>query len=383
MIELAGHLLLEGELVPGRLGLAGERIGAIQRDPEAARGGAPLYAPGLIDLHIHGFAGCDPLDDLEGMARALARAGTTGFQPTLFPAAPALLGARCMEFEEARSVMAPGLALPIGLHLEGPFVSPEAAGALPVADLASPSVSALREILGSASGGGRGVRTVTVAPELVGADELISELVRCGVRVSLGHSRARATEARAAVRSGALGVTHLYNAMRGVSHRDTGLAGLALTEDVLFAEIIGDLVHVEAEAFDLALRARGPRGLCLVSDALAGAGTGCEHFHSHGREHVIEEGTAYYPPGPDRAERQLAGSAMSQLEMVRRLASRGVVGIADALVMASETPARALGVDRERGRLAPGLRADVLELDAETLELRRVWVGGEELEALA
>ena len=218
---------------------------------------------------------------------------------------------------------------------------------------------------------------MTLAPELPAADELIAELVRCGIRVSLGHSRSSAAEARAATRAGAVGVTHLYNAMSGATHRKSGLAGLALTEDLLFAEIIGDLVHVEREAFELALRARGPRGLCLVSDALAGAGTGCERFHLHGREHVIESGAAYYPAGPERAERQLAGSAMSQLEMVQRLVASGVLTLAEALTMASETPARALGIESECGALAQGMRADILVLDARSLELRDVWAGGE------
>ena len=382
MTELKGLLLVEGELRPGTLEVSQGRIVDVRLDAEAARSGLPILSPGFIDLHIHGFDLKDPLVDLRGMSRSLALAGTTTFQPTLFPGAPEKLGADCEGFEAARAALPPGEgADPIGLHLEGPFVNPEAAGALPPSDLAAPSVEALRAILGPATGSGRGVLTATVAPELSGADELIAELVRSGVRVSLGHSRAFASDARGAVRAGAVGVTHLYNAMRGATHRRSGLAGLALTEDVLFAEIIGDLVHVEAEAFELALRARGPEGLCLVSDALAGAGTGCEHFHLHGRDHVIDAGTAYYPPGPEREERQLAGSAMSQLEMVQRLVSRGVVSLEDALCMASETPARALGIEKDRGSLAPGLRADLLVLAPDTLALREVWVAGERLDA--
>jgi len=158
-----------------------------------------------------------------------------------------------------------------------------------------------------------------------------------------------------------------------------GLAGIALTDELLFAEIIGDLVHVEPEAFELALRARGPGGLCLVSDALEGAGSGCDHFHSHGREHLIDGGTAYYPPGPDRPRRQLAGSALSQLEMVQRLVSRGVLCAAEALTMAATTPARALGLEAERGLLRAGARADLLVLEGPALELRQVWIGGEAL----
>ncbi len=381
MTELAGRLLVNGALRPGVLGLAEGRIASVRCEERPATSDAPIITPGFVDLHIHGFGLKDPLVDLAGMARSLALAGTTSFQPTLFPGAPEKLGADCESFCVARDALSVGAgADPVGLHLEGPFVNPEAAGALPPSDLAQPSVEALRAILGPATGSGRGVLTLTVAPELSGADDLIAELVRSGVRVSLGHSRAYAAEARGAVSAGAIGVTHLYNAMRGASHRRAGLAGLALTEDVLFAEIIGDLVHVEREAFELALRARGPQGLCLVSDALAGAGTGCEHFHLHGRDHVIDQGTAYYPPGPERAERQLAGSAMSQLEMVQRLVSRGVVSVEDALCMASETPARALGLERDRGRLAAGLRADLLVLDPDSLALREVWVTGTRLE---
>jgi N-acetylglucosamine-6-phosphate deacetylase len=167
--------------------------------------------------------------------------------------------------------------------------------------------------------------------------------------------------------------------MGGATHRRAGLAGLALTEDVLFAEIIGDLVHVEREAFDLALRARGPEGLCLVSDALAGAGTGCERFEACGREHIIQDGAAYYPVGPERAEPQLAGSALAQLEMVQRLVAQGVLSLPEALTMASATPARALGLEGERGSLAAGLRADLIVLEPESLVLREVWLAGKAL----
>lgn len=376
--RLSGRLFVGGALRPGTLVIEGERIAALDFEetpwePEAL----PVIAPGLIDLHIHGFAMQDPLEDVGAMALALARAGTTAFLPTLFPASPRLLGERCEAGAQALANVPAGAATPLGFHLEGPFVNPEAAGALPRNDLAVPSLQALREILGPATGDGRGIRNVTLAPELSGSADLVEELVRSGVRVSLGHSLARAEEARAATRAGAAGVTHLYNAMSGVHHRHCGLAGIALTEDMLYAEIIGDLVHVGKEAWELALRCRGPEGLCLVSDALAGAGTGCDHFHLHGRDHEVSLGTAYYPANEQRAERQLAGSAMSQLEMVRRLCERGVVDLPDALTMASSTPAYALGVEKERGVLRVGARADLILLQGSELDLKQVWVGGE------
>ena len=374
MNTIRGRLLVEGKLITGTLGWEAGRIAHLDLEGEIGGAELPVVAPGLVDLHIHGFGGFDPLEDLAGMARALARAGTTTFQPTLFPARPELLGEQCERLSKTFDVQRPGAGARVaGLHLEGPFVSRAAAGALPPEDLADPSVAALRAILGPATGGGRGVRTMTLAPELPGAAELVGELARAGVRVSLGHSRASSAEARSAARAGACGATHLFNAMSGVHHREMGLAGFALTDAALFAEIIGDLVHVGPEAIELALRARGPGGLCLVSDALRGAGTGCERFHSHGREHVLHDGAVWYP------SRKLAGSALSQLEMVRLLVRRGVLGLPEALVMASRTPAQALGLDRVLGELRLGLQADLLVLGGRELELSQVWVAGERL----
>ncbi|MDP6368658.1 MAG: amidohydrolase family protein [Planctomycetota bacterium] len=387
MSELQGRLLIDGELVYGRVVLDGELIAAVERlGPEQVDlSGEPIIAPGFVDLHVHGFGNCDPLEDLEGMGRALAREGTTSFQPTLFPDEPGRLGETCGRLAaeiDARRASEPAsgvelVADPVGLHLEGPFVNPAAAGALPRDRLALPSPAALKALLGSASGGGRGVGTVTLAPELPGSGELASELVRCGIRVSLGHSRATGAEALAAARAGAVGVTHLFNAMTPVHHRDAGLTGIALTEDTLFAELIGDLVHVDERAVALALAARGPGGLCLVSDALRGAGTGCDVFHDHGREHRVRAGAAWIRDrdgGPER----LAGSASSQLDMVRILVARGVVSPAEALTMASQTPARALGL-ADRGALEVGRRGDLVRLDGAQLALGAVWVAGKRL----
>jgi len=377
MNQIRGRLLVDGKLLTGTLGWDGSRITRVESEGEIGGADLPLVVPGFVDLHVHGFGGFDPLEDLAGMARALARAGTTCFQPTLFPARPELLGEQCAALAARVDPLAPkGGARVAGLHLEGPFVSPASAGALPIGDLAQPSPAALRAILGPATGNGRGIKTMTLAPELPGAAELVGELARSGVRVSLGHSQASSAQARSAARAGACGATHLFNAMSGVHHREMGLAGFALTDAALFAEIIGDLVHVGPEAMELALRARGAGGLCLVSDALRGAGTGCERFHSHGREHLLQGGAAWYPPQKPGEAPKLAGSALSQLEMLRLLVLRGVLGLPEALAMASTTPARALGLEREIGELRVGLQADLLVLSGRELELSQVWVGG-------
>lgn len=377
MNTLRARLFVDGKILTGSLAWDGGRITSVETEGEIGGADLPLVAPGFVDLHVHGFGGCDPLEDVAGMARALARAGTTAFLPTLFPGAPAQLGRDCAKLQrDARAMPAGHGARVVGAHLEGPFVNRLAAGALPPSDLHDPSVAALRDILGPSTGDGRGVRTMTLAPELPGAADLVRELVASGVRVSLGHSRATSADARAAAMAGAVGATHLFNAMPPLHHREVGLAGFAMTDAALYAEIIGDLVHVGPEMFELALRARGPDGLCLVSDALQGAGTGCDRFASHGRDHVLREGTAYYPAKDAGAAPQLAGSAMSQLEMVRRLVARGVVGLSEALTMASTTPARALGLEREIGALKRGLAADFVVLRGPGLALESTWVGG-------
>lgn len=394
MTRFSGRLLMHGDLVPGHVEIEQGRIARIEIDPRVLETGGgdgpPIVSPGLIDLHVHGFGGAEPLTDLAGMARALAAAGTTAFLPTLFPRAPGRLGTEATAVNRAAADLtdrgAGAGARVLGLHLEGPFVSPRAAGALPPADLARPAPGALDALLGSGTGDGRGVRAMTVAPELPGALDLIAELVARGVHVSLGHSLASADEARAAARSGARGVTHLFNAMAPFHHRAPGLVGFALADDALHAEIIGDLVHVAAEAIEVALAARGAQHLCLVSDALHVAGTGCDRFHAHGRDHVVRAGAVWFEPataevGEEGArEPRLAGSSTGQLEAVRRLRAAGVLGTAEALTMASEAPARALGLEGELGRLVPGARADLLLLAARDLALEGVLLGGEALE---
>ncbi len=364
-------MLVDGELRGGSLTIEGGRIARVDLDD---RVDGPVVAPGFVDLHLHGFGGCNPLLDLAGMARALARFGTTSFQPTLFPAEPAALGECCAALERAASSLPRGVARVAGIHLEGPFVNPDMAGALPRRDLHAPSVAGLRAILGPATGSGRMVRTITIAPELDGAFDLIAECAKSGVRVSLGHSKSDAATARKAASRGATGATHLFNAMGPIHHREIGLAGMALTDAALHAEIIGDLMHVGGDAIELALKARTPRGLCLVSDALQGAGTGCDRFHANGRDHLVLDGAAYYPPAVAGDPPKLAGSALSQLEMVRRLVSRGFVSLADALTMASTTPAEALGL--ACGRIVVGAPADLVVLAGPELALEAVYVDG-------
>ncbi len=371
MLERRGKLLIDGSWKVGTLRCDGALIDSVELEekaPDEAK--LPYITPGLIDLHVHGFGGAGPLDDLAGMARALALEGTTAFLPTLFPDEPARLGKVASGvWSGVRGGALEGAVL--GLHLEGPFVNPSSAGALPPERLAEPSPAGVAQLLGQ---DGNGVRIVTVAPEIGGGADAVRELVQSGVHVSLGHSLASAAQARAAAKAGAAGATHLFNAMAPLHHRNAGLANFALSDDALVAEIIGDLVHVGAEAFELALRARGPLGLALVSDALRGAGTGCDVLHSHGHA-CIEHGGAFYIAEDGKPSQRLAGAAASQLEAIRRLDAAGVANRAELFTMATSGPARALGLEAERGALRAGARADLLLLDA-ALGLSEVIVAG-------
>ena len=316
-----------------------------------------VVAPGLVDLHVHaaGGASCQgPQRDLPAVSRALARGGVTAYLATAFAAPlPELRdlvtaprpteGARC-----------------VGVHLEGPWLSPAAAGAQPTAALRTPDVAQALALLDAGDEHG-GVRCVTVAPELPGALDLVRVLAERGVRVSLGHSAATYAEGVAAVRAGATGVTHCFNALSPLTGREPGLVGLAMTEPDLVVEVIADGVHVHPASVRALVAARGPQGVALVSDCVDGCAP-----DGLVRDGLVRDGDVLRLP-----DGTLAGSALALSDAVRHVVSWGVP-LADALAMASTTPARALGLDVA---LLPGALADVVVLDAD-LRVRHVLVAG-------
>lgn len=308
-----------------------------------------VVAPGFVDLHVHGaggFAVQGPDADLAGVSRALAAHGVTAFLATTF-AAP-------LE-ELAELVGGPrptGGARCLGVHLEGPWLSPGAAGAQPPGSLRPPDVAEALALLDAGD-----VRVVTLAPELPGAPELVAALVGRGVRVSLGHSTASFREATLALDAGATGVTHCFNAMSQLSSREPGLVGAALTHPDIVVEVIADGVHVHPAGVLALYAARGATGVALVSDCV----DGCAPEGA-----LVRDGDVLRLP-----DGTLAGSALSLDAAVRNLVTWGVP-VEDALVMASVTPARALGLDVA---LRPGGIADVVVLDAD-LRVRHTFVAG-------
>lgn len=307
-----------------------------------------VVAPGFLDLHVHASGGSavqGAAGDLDGVARALVRGGVTSFLATTFSA----------PLPELRAVV--GAARPtegarcLGVHLEGPWLSPQAAGAQPPDALRAPDAA---EALALVDAGD--VRVVTLAPELPGALDLVRALVARGVHVSLGHSRARYDEAALAVEAGARGVTHCFNAMPPLAAREPGLVGLAMTHPEVVVEVIADGVHVHPRSVLALHAARGASGVALVSDCVDGCGPAG----------LVRDGEVLRLP-----DGTLAGSALALVDAVRNAVSWGVP-LEDALAMASTTPASVLGLDVA---LRPGAVADVVVLSPD-LAVRHVFVAG-------
>jgi N-acetylglucosamine-6-phosphate deacetylase len=361
-IELGGRILLPDGVRPGAVTVERGRIAAIhQHAPPGARRAA-WVAPGLIDLQVNGGFGIDLATRPERVGELAARlpaTGVTGFLPTLISAA-----ADDFEAWAARIAAAPPAgARVVGLHLEGPFLSPERPGAHDVAIIRAADDSCFERMLALAA-----LRLVTIAPERGGALDRIRRLVARGVAVSLGHTAADLDQMRAGIDAGACLVTHLYNAMTGFSHRAPGAVGAALLDPRVALGLIADGVHSHPAAVELAVRAAGASRIALVTDAMAGAGMPPGRAVLAGREVVVDAVSARLPDGT------LAGSILTLDQAVRNAAAWSGLGAEAALRMASEVPARALGL--AAGRIAVGAPADLVQLDDE-LHVEATFVAGE------
>jgi len=352
-------VLHDGALVRGDVDI---EDGRISRIGIASRNGRGIAAPGFVDLQVNGFGGVDFLDsDAAGYRRAgdaLLETGVTAYLPTFITTLEEQLLAAIGEVPTGGR--GPRI---LGIHLEGPFLAPGRLGTHPPLARRDPDPSLLERLLAS----GR-IRLVTLAPELQRADVLIDLLLRRGVTVSIGHTDATADEANAAFDQGVRTVTHLFNAMRPLRHRDPGIAGAALARDDVIVQIILDGVHLAPETAQLVWRAAAGR-VALVTDAVSGAGVQDGSYSLGGFEVKIRDGIARGPDG------QLAGSVLTMIEAVRNLHSLGVP-LEAALGAASTVPARVLGLN-EIGGFAPGSTADVVVVN-DNLEIERVLVGGQE-----
>ncbi|MBB5205631.1 N-acetylglucosamine-6-phosphate deacetylase [Inhella inkyongensis] len=370
MTELTGHILTPEGWLEGRLAVGGDgRIAALEgRAVDEARvraSEAPVILPGFIDLHVHGGGGRDTMeggDAVATLARLHARHGTTSLLATTMTAPPADIR---HSFEGlaplCRQRPAAGARV-LGVHLEGPFISPGKLGAQP--DQACPaSLDLVRELHAIAP-----IRLLTLAPELPGHLALIPELVGLGLRVQIGHSLASYEEGLAALQAGAAGFTHLFNAMTPLHHREPGLVGTALAH-AQHAEIIPDLVHVHPGAIRAALRAIP--GLYCVSDATAAAGM------PDGEYRLGSHRVTKCMGGVRLADGTLAGSTLTLDQALRNLVGLGL-SLAEASARVSRHAADYLGLS-DRGRLAVGAWADGVQLEPGALTLQGVIVEGERI----
>ena len=356
-----GRLVLDDAIVPGRLHLGDGRIIAIE--PDDAEAGGPFVTPGFVDVHVHGWGGHDAMgsrEDLDGMARALLRHGVTSFLPTAVTASLDALRAFADRVRGWMPVAPSDGSTPLGFNLEGPFISPQRKGAQNPAFIGNASAVALESLAPLLPS----MRIMTVAPEAPGALDLIRWLAAHGVAPSMGHSASTLEEARAGYAAGGRTTTHLFNAMTGVVHHAPGLAVAALTDDAAYVELIADGHHVHPSLWPIITRTKPADRLILVSDALAIAGMGEGRSLSGGLD-VEVRGSRLTLAGTDT----LAGSVIALDSAVRNLVRSGMA-LPAASAAASRNPLALLGVT-DRGRLAAGQRADLVELD-EDLVVRRV-----------
>jgi len=355
-----GRLLLpDGEVKGKALAFEDRIIGLVDAPPAGAEiidAGGGVVAPGLVDVHIHGFMGWDAsngdIDQLRSMSRRLSRWGTTAWLPTTmtlpWPVLEHCFGAirRAM-----RDSLLPdwGGAQVMGCHAEGPFISPKKKGAQLESSIQRPDIEKLRPWTDV-------VRLMTVAPEVEGALPFIRAASALGVTLSMGHTAATARQALAGVDAGVTHVTHTFNAMTGLNHREPGVVGAALTDDRAYCELIADTFHVDPMLYSLMARQKGDR-LVLITDSIQVAHLPDGPHDQSGQTVIVDGICCRFPDGT------IAGSSLTLDRAVRSFRKYTGLPLFEVVNMASLYPARSVGLDAIVGSLEPGKDADIVIAD--------------------
>jgi N-acetylglucosamine-6-phosphate deacetylase len=354
------------------------KIAAIDEHPDEQREevldlDGNYLAPGFIDLHLHGARGRDTMEASVEAFRAIcdyhSSGGTTSL---LLTTATAPLDGITEVLNAVRDCRS-SIKQIVGVHVEGPFISKAKCGAQRPEFIQNPSPASVERLLD----GVNVIKRITIAPELPGALEAIANFHSRGISVSGGHSNALDQDAREGFARGMRSVTHTFNCMssarrRGI-YRVGGLLEFALGEPQISCELIADGHHVSETLMKMLYRAKGPRGICLVSDATAGAGLPDQSWFSlFGRDCIVEDGVGLLA---DRTA--LAGSVSRMIDLVRTMVTKINVPLYEAVMMATENPAHAIGLET-KGRLEVGADADLVVLSPE-LEVLRTFSGGEEI----
>ncbi|HEU4962210.1 MAG TPA: N-acetylglucosamine-6-phosphate deacetylase [Sphingomonas sp.] len=351
--------------------IEGTRIRAVSSSPPADARivdcGGRLLLPGLIDVQVNGGGGRlfndDPsIETIAAIAAAHRRFGTTGLLPTLISDDLSVVEAGIAAVDTAIEAGVPGV---LGIHIEGPFLSPARHGIHLESKLRVLTDDVI-DLLASAK---RGRTLVTLAPERA-APAQIARLVQAGVIVSAGHSDADYETVRGAIDAGLTGFTHLFNAMSQLANRAPGMVGAALEDDSTYAGLIVDGLHVHPATLRVAVRAKGTEHLMLVTDAMPSVGADRDDFMLQGRP-IRREGDML-----KSADGVLAGSTLTMAGAVANMIAQGRVTLRQAVAMASATPAAFLGLGGSTGAIAAGLAADLVLAD-DDLTVRETWISGQ------
>jgi N-acetylglucosamine-6-phosphate deacetylase len=328
-----------------------------------------LLLPGFVDLQVNGAFGVDVATEpsrVADLSRALLSTGATSYLPTVISSPESL-------YEEVLPTLAAATGQPssgaevLGIHLEGPFINLEKRGAHAAAHVVGPDPELLARLLDLGP-----VRAITLAPELEGAGELMALAAKRGAAVSAGHSGASFEVAYEALDASVAGVTHLFNAMSAMHHREPGLPGAAFAHPRAVCGLIADGFHVHPEMVGLAFRMLGPDRIYLTTDAIAAAGMGDGEYRLATRTVYLDGGV------PRLGSGAIAGSVLTMNEAFRNILAFTGCTVPEAARMASTTPARLVGEGTRKGRLTPGYDADVAVL-APDLSVEAVWRSGERI----
>lgn len=323
---------------------------------ELIDGKGRYLSPGFVDIHNHGNSGYDVMDSTEEAIDKIAeyhlQNGVTSFLGTVITSSYENIDRAIENLVEYKNKEDRSQVL--GIHLEGPFFALEKKGAQPAKYIRDPNIEDMENLVALSKGK---MKMVSLAPDKKGALELISYLKSKGVTVAMAHSNGTFEETKSGINHGVTVATHLYNGMRNFTHREPGIVGASLTDDRVFCELIYDRVHLHDGAVKIALKMKGLDRIVLVSDAMRAAGLEDGEYELGGQKVIVKDGAARLEAG------SLAGSTLNLRDAVYNMVDKLDIPIKDAIRMASLTPAKAIGVDENKGSIEVGKDADLLLLD--------------------
>ena len=344
----------------------GKHIPAAGKNEKRVTANGCWVAPGLIDLHVHGGAGYDVMDAspeaLQAMSIFFAKHGVTSFLGTTLSSSAAALAKAISSVEQFKG-RENGAAC-LGVHLEGPYFSPDRAGAQPLEHLRLPERREYSHWLES-----KIVKRITLAPELPGSLELIKEGVSRGIRFAAGHTRAAYEQMLAAVDLGLNQAAHTFNGMDSLHHHEPGVVGAVLDDERIYAEAIADGIHLHPVIIRLIIRAKGCDKVMLVTDAMRAAGLPDGIYDLGGQDIHVHEAVSRTASGG------LAGSTLTLDCALRNMLKFGGISLKHAVTMAARVPAEAMGWQEKKGAIQVGADADLILLDA-GLQVRATFVKG-------